>query len=87
MKKEKGSLVKLVIVPFDCTIHCRCSKNRKKGKSLSSNKQMKRKEVVGHGHKAKKTKQDHVNGVDADLYHSQPYWEERYQKKEGYHEW
>ena len=48
---------------------------------------MKRKEVVGHGHKAKKTKQDHVNGVDADLYHSQPYWEERYQKKEGYHEW
>ena len=26
-------------------------------------------------------------GLDADLYHSQSYWEERYQNKTGYHEW
>lgn len=50
---------------------------------------MKRREeglLEGNGLKAKKTKKEDVK-IDADLYHTQPYWEQRYQEKKGYHEW
>ena len=49
---------------------------------------MKRREIGKGKQTAKKQKKENEHKEEeTDLYHSQTYWEERYQNKKGYHEW